>query len=159
MGQHRKPLSDVFTDPDVFAAWKDEGNFYIHLIDKEITISFSKSDFNTFVKNMVRTRDVSKYLEDLKWPNYTMGTKTSIHSRHIIDFYHCIHYDNRWFHEHAVHGWERNFGFSSTLFYFGKNDVNIVAKTPSKIINPTPINPRLTQEDESVMNGLICQGF
>ena len=66
MGQHRKPLSDVFTDPDVFAAWKDEGNFYIHLIDKEITISFTKSDFDTFVKNMVRTRDVSKYLEDLK---------------------------------------------------------------------------------------------
>jgi hypothetical protein len=46
--------------------------------------------------------------------------------------------------------------FSSALFYFGKNDVNIVAKTPSKITNATPIIPRLTQEDESVMISLIC---
>jgi hypothetical protein len=46
--------------------------------------------------------------------------------------------------------------FSFTLFYFGKNDVNIVAKTPSKITNATPISPRLTQEDESVMISLIC---
>jgi hypothetical protein len=49
--------------------------------------------------------------------------------------------------------------FFHTIFYFGKNDVNIVAKTPSKITNATPIIPRLTQEDESVMNRLICQGF
>ena len=41
-------------------------------------------------------------------------------------------------------------------FYFGKNDVNIVTKTPSKITNATPIIPRLTQEDESVMSMLIC---
>jgi hypothetical protein len=44
-------------------------------------------------------------------------------------------------------------------FYFGKNDVNIVAKTPSKIINPTPISPRLTQVDDSVMSMLICLVF
>ena len=41
-------------------------------------------------------------------------------------------------------------------FYFGKNDVNIVAKTPSKIINPTPINPRLTQDDEFAMISFNC---
>jgi len=49
--------------------------------------------------------------------------------------------------------------FLPHYFYFGKNDVNIVTKTPSKITNPTPINPRFTQEDESAMNRLICQGF
>jgi hypothetical protein len=37
--------------------------------------------------------------------------------------------------------------------------VNIVAKTPSKITNATPIIPRLTQEDESTMIGLVCQVF
>ena len=46
--------------------------------------------------------------------------------------------------------------FLPHYFYFGKNDVNIVAKTPSKITNATPISPRLTQEDESVMISLIC---
>ena len=66
MGQHKKPLSDIITDPDVFTSWKDEKNFYIHLIDKGITLSFSKSDFEIFVKNIVKTRDVSNYLEDFK---------------------------------------------------------------------------------------------
>ena len=65
MGIHKRPLADIFADPDVFASWKDEGNFYIHLVDKNITISFSKSDFEIFVKNLVKTRDVSNYLEDL----------------------------------------------------------------------------------------------
>ena len=65
MGQHRRPLADIFADPDVFASWKDEGNFYIHLVDKDITISFSKSAFDTFVKNLVKTKDVSNYLENL----------------------------------------------------------------------------------------------
>jgi hypothetical protein len=37
-----------------------------------------------------------------------------------------------------------------------KRGLNIVAKTPSKITNATPISPRLTQEDESVMISLIC---
>ena len=45
MGQHKKPLSDIITDPDVFTSWKDEKNFYIHLVDKSITLSFSESDF------------------------------------------------------------------------------------------------------------------
>ena len=27
MGQHKKPLSDIVTDPDVFTSWKDEKNF------------------------------------------------------------------------------------------------------------------------------------
>ena len=66
MGQHKKPLADVVTVPDLFASWQDEGNFYIHLIDKDVTISFTKSDFDTFVKNIVKTHDVAKYLEDLK---------------------------------------------------------------------------------------------
>ena len=46
--------------------------------------------------------------------------------------------------------------FLPHYFYFGKNDVNIVAKTPSKITNATPIIPRLSQEDESVMISLNC---
>ena len=41
-------------------------------------------------------------------------------------------------------------------FYFGKNDENIAAKTPSKTTNATPIIPRLIQEDESVMIRVIC---
>ena len=49
--------------------------------------------------------------------------------------------------------------FLPHYFYFGKNDEKIVAKTPSKIINPTPINPRLTQVDDSVMIRLICLVF
>jgi len=51
---------------------------------------------------------------------------------------------------------EEKLRFFFHTFYFGKNDVNIVAKTPSKIINPTPINPRLAQEDEFVMISLNC---
>ena len=66
MGQHKKPLSDIITDPDVFTSWKDEENFYIHLADKGITLSFSESDFEIFVKNIVKTRDVSNYLNDFK---------------------------------------------------------------------------------------------
>ena len=66
MGQHKKPLSDIVTDPDVLTSWKDEKNFYIHLVDKSITLSFSESDFEIFVKNIVKTRDVSNYLEDFK---------------------------------------------------------------------------------------------
>ena len=44
MGHFRRPLADVVTVPDIFASWQDEGNFYIHLIDKDSTISFTKSD-------------------------------------------------------------------------------------------------------------------
>ena len=33
MGQHKKPLADIITDPDVFTSWKDEENFYmVHLL-------------------------------------------------------------------------------------------------------------------------------
>jgi hypothetical protein len=50
----------------------------------------------------------------------------------------------------------REISVSLPHFYFGKNDENIAAKTPSKTTNATPIIPRLIQEDESVMIRVIC---
>lgn len=60
-----KPLADIVSTNE-FESWTDEGQYYIHLIDKEVTISFTEDDFDTFVKNIVKTHDVSKYLDGLK---------------------------------------------------------------------------------------------
>ena len=60
-----KPLADIVSTNE-FESWTDEGQYYIYLIDKEVTISFTEDDFDTFVKNIVKTHDVSKYLDGLK---------------------------------------------------------------------------------------------
>ena len=64
-GKGMKPLADIVSTNE-FESWTDEGQYYIHLIDKEVTISFTEDDFDTFVKNIVKTHDVSKYLDGLK---------------------------------------------------------------------------------------------
>ena len=59
------PLADLIST-DEFESWTDEESFFIHLINNELTIRFTPEDFAIFVKNIVKTYDVSKYLIDLK---------------------------------------------------------------------------------------------
>ena len=60
-----KALVDIVSTPS-FESWSDNDRVYIHLLDKEVTISFTEEDFDVFVKDVVKTRDVSRYLDDLR---------------------------------------------------------------------------------------------
>lgn len=59
------PLADLIST-DEFESWTDEEYVWVCLIKNDLTIRFTPKDFAIFVKNIVKTHDVSKYLIDLK---------------------------------------------------------------------------------------------